>query len=143
MNKYKVIYRTNEGSRIFKVLATDKKMAYEKFRKVVSTTAKVTNIIKVEETKNNKSVIMLVAILLVTLSLGIFIGVSFANSVPNFTSFSKYTVHRGDTVWEIAELSDGWDKIDARFIVDDIMKLSNCSENIHPGQTVYIPMYFN
>ena len=56
-------------------------------------------------------------------------------------STEHYTVQYGDTLWGIAKQSNGYNRIDTRIIVDDIMELSDCTTTIHYGQTVQIPIY--
>ena len=62
-------------------------------------------------------------------------------SMPEPVSYESYVVKSGDTLWEIAQQSDGWNKYDGHDIIDDICERSNCTATIYPGQVVYIPMY--
>lgn len=62
-------------------------------------------------------------------------------SMPDPVDYERYVVKSGDTLWGIAQQSDGWNKYDGHSIIDDICERSNCTAMIHPGQVVYIPMY--
>ena len=63
------------------------------------------------------------------------------NDTPEIISSQPYTVQDGDTLWEIAEKSNGYGKMDIRDIIYDIKKLSDCTTEINSGQTVQIPIY--
>ena len=77
------------------------------------------------------------------LSITIIIVVSLINlfKVPSPIYFKKYVVEKGDTLWSIASLSNGYDKMDTREIVEAIEQKNNTSATIFPGQIIYIPMY--
>ena len=62
-------------------------------------------------------------------------------SMPEPVSYESYVVKAGDSLWVIAQQSDGWNKYDGHDIIDDICERSNCTATIYPGQVVYIPMY--
>jgi LysM repeat protein len=64
-----------------------------------------------------------------------------ALKAPEPVDYETYVVRSGDTLWEIAKESNGWNKMDAYEIIDDIEKASDCSALIYPGQIVYIPVY--
>lgn len=68
---------------------------------------------------------------------------STAFAMPEPAYYESYVVKSGDSLWVIAQQSDGWNKYDGQMIIDDICERSNCSALIHPGQVVYIPMYSN
>ena len=60
---------------------------------------------------------------------------------PKIVDYEKYVVHSGDTLWDIAKESNGWNKMDTHDIIYDIEEASNCTALIHPGQIIYIPIY--
>ena len=55
--------------------------------------------------------------------------------------YTKYTVKKGDTLWALATMSNGYGTVDTRRIVDDIKAESNCTADLRVGQTIYIPDY--
>ena len=146
MKTFKVIYHNGEGKRVFKINADDEKMAYSCFRKVFGPKIKVIGIVKVvpdkKKIQRRKRTTFIISVLVVTFILGIITGCIISNR-PQPIGFDKYSVKSGDTVWGIARLSNGWNNIDGSYIVEDIMSASNCTELIHPGQVVYIPVYSN
>lgn len=64
-----------------------------------------------------------------------------ANSIPKPTHSVSYLTQYGDTLWDIAKMSDSYNDIDCRYIIEDIEKLSDCDANIKAGQLIHIPMY--
>lgn len=64
-----------------------------------------------------------------------------AIKTPEPVSYERYVVSSGDTLWEIAKQSNGWNKMDAYEIISDIEEESSCSALIYPGQVVYVPVY--
>ena len=63
-------------------------------------------------------------------------------SIPKPTHSETYRVQSGDCIWSIAKLSDSFEDIDRRYIVDDIMELSGCkTSKLEVGQVIKIPMY--
>lgn len=60
---------------------------------------------------------------------------------PDIVGYDTYTVRSGDTLWAIAQESNGWNRMDAYEIINDIEEASDCSSLIHPGDVVYIPIY--
>ena len=145
-NKYKVLYNEGTARKIFKVAAESKQAAYESFRRVFGRIRTVISIIREDDNKKHviikeRKISAYVIILTVTFLLGMIFGVYLNSRIPHPVDVERYVVESGDTVWGIATLSDGWNNIDPRFIVDDIMRLSDCSATFHPGQVVFIPMY--
>lgn len=84
--------------------------------------------------------IMLLA-LVVSLLIGVLFVVASWNDTPNIVSSKPYTVQYGDTLWEIAEQSNGYGNMDIRDIIYDIQRLSDCTTEINNGQIVQIPIY--
>ena len=64
-------------------------------------------------------------------------------SMPEPAYYESYVVKAGDSLWVIAQQSDGWNKYDGQMIIEDIRERSNCTATIYPGQVVYVPMYNN
>ena len=79
--------------------------------------------------------------LVVSLLIGILFVVASWNDTPDLVSSQPYTVQYGDTLWEIAEKSNGYGKMDIRDIIYDIKELSDCTTEINDGQIVQIPIY--
>lgn len=61
--------------------------------------------------------------------------------VPEPVSYVEYVVQEGDTLWDIAHTSNGYNKVDVREIIQDIIEKSNCSEVVYPGEVIYVPVY--
>ena len=55
--------------------------------------------------------------------------------------FEAYRVQSGDTLWAIAEKSNGFGTIDRREIIAQMELYSGVTADIQPGDIVYIPMY--
>jgi hypothetical protein len=83
---------------------------------------------------------MLLTISFATIVMLIFAIVSW-NNTPNIVGSEPYTVQYGDTLWEIATMSNGYDHMDTRDIIHDIKELSDCTSDINYGQIVQIPIY--
>jgi hypothetical protein len=67
--------------------------------------------------------------------------VAIANDTPNIVGYNTYVVSNGDTLWDIAEMSNGYGRMDVREIVYDIRDASNITPNIQLGDVVQIPIY--
>lgn len=79
------------------------------------------------------------AVLAVCLAFVVVIGA--AGATPEIVGYDEYTVDEGETLWSIAEESNGYGEMDRRDIIADIQAESGCSSDIYAGQTVYIPIY--
>ena len=77
--------------------------------------------------------------LIIVLLLAVVVG--FANDTPNIVGYNTYVVSNGDTLWDIAELSNGYGKIEHQRIVYDICEASNTTPYIHQGDVIQIPIY--
>lgn len=55
--------------------------------------------------------------------------------------WEEYTVKMGDTMWDIVEMSNGFGTFDRIKILSDMAKYQTVSDDIHPGDIVYIPIY--
>lgn len=55
--------------------------------------------------------------------------------------YEVYTVKSGDTLWAIAEKSNGFGRIDRKEIIAEIEIRSGVTAIIYPGDTVFIPVY--
>lgn len=78
---------------------------------------------------------MLIAMLLIGI-----IGITAAiknNSYAEPISYDIHVVENGDTLWKIAEQSNGYGHIDTRKIIEDM----NCGANIHKGDIINVPIY--
>ena len=64
------------------------------------------------------------------------------NDTPNIISYDTYIVHSGDTLWEIAQTSNGYGRMDIRVIIHDIETASDLdTSNISCGDVLQIPIY--
>lgn len=82
---------------------------------------------------NVKSIIAVVIVFVV------FIGlvVCFRTPTPEPIGYTSYRVHRGDTLWGIAEMSNGYGTIDIRIIIDQM----DANPQIYPNDIIMIPQY--
>ena len=56
--------------------------------------------------------------------------------------YEIYAVESGDTLWEIAEMSNGYDNIDTRRIICDMREASDLeTSSLQVGEIIKIPMY--
>ena len=69
------------------------------------------------------------------------IAIASYNDVPTIVDSRPYQVQSGDTLWDIAQMSNGYGDMDIRNIVYDIQQLSNCTAIINSGDIIYIPTY--
>lgn len=87
--------------------------------------------------------IVLVILTSILMFSGVFLYCWHVLYVPDPIDYVEYVVQEGDTLWDIAHQSNGFNKVDIREIIDDIEDKSNCSGSIVPGDIVYIPVYEN
>lgn len=140
MTTYHVHYFNGYEEKIFTVVSHSKQQAYNRFRKVVNKRYEVLDIVDYSKVLMRKRVAfyaVVVAIAVVLLNIIVFS--IFGEPTP--VSYTSYVVEPGDTLWEIARMSNGWSNIDGQTIVYHIMNYSNCSGDIRPGQIVYVPQY--
>lgn len=146
-NKYHVNYLAENEEKTFNVIAHNKQEAYNIFRNVVSRTYIVTDIIDYTQVLKQKKLMRkiisyAVAALIIVASIiasVIVINTTWKHPEPKY--YETYVVEKGDCLWNIADDSDGWNKLNNRKIIEDLCNESNCSSMIYPGQVVYIPMY--
>ena len=86
-----------------------------------------------------KNIIMIA--LVAVMVFGVFALAVNALKTPQPVAYETYIVRSGDTLWQIAKQSDGWNNMDVREIIYDMQEASHCSATIQPGQVIYIPMY--
>ena len=67
--------------------------------------------------------------------------VAILNDTPKIVGYDTYIVASGDTLWDIATLSNGYNNISQDAIVLDIRKASNITPYINPGDVIQIPIY--
>lgn len=79
-------------------------------------------------------------VVLVTIAL-LFV-VANATDKPNVVGYNTYVVSNGDTLWDIAKTSNGYDYVDTREIVYTIRTASGLdTADIHCGDVVQVPVY--
>ena len=143
MKKFQVIYQSPEGKKVFKVKAKNKKDAVRIFRKCRDCSFIIVDVVEVydrelQETIRLRIVFGCIAAFIILL----FIAVATSSCrTLEPVDFDSYVVQPGDTLWEIAMKSDGWNKMDAYYIISAIKDHSDCTALIYPGQIVYIPCY--
>lgn len=72
---------------------------------------------------------------------GAFAAILCVADTPDIVGYDEYIVAQGETLWSIAEESNGYGQMDRRDIIADIQAESGCGSDIRAGQTVYIPIY--
>lgn len=94
--------------------------------------------------KNRKVLLIAAVVLLIAgvFAVSAIIDMKHLIFVPDPVDYTQYVVESGDTIWDIAHMSDGYSKVDTREIVQDIIEYSNCSDMIYPGDIIYIPNYY-
>ena len=63
------------------------------------------------------------------------------NDAQKIADTETYIVEDGDTLWDVAKLSNGYNHMDIREIIYDIQQLSDCTTEIHRGDVLLIPIY--
>lgn len=82
-----------------------------------------------------------VAVVVMTIALVFVVGFA-ANDTNNIVGYNTYVVTMGDTLWDIAETSNGYNNIDIQQIMYDIRQASNLDgANISCGDVLQIPIY--
>lgn len=142
LKHYHVIYCDGtQESKCFSVKANSKQAAYNKFIEVHGTSPRICEIYNYDKRVSNKKYFakVLIGVIVITTLFAILAGISVVNCTP--VDFEEYIVEEGDTLWDIAKLSNGWNQMDASYIIDAIKEESDCTSTIYPGQVVYIPVY--
>lgn len=86
--------------------------------------------------------VRLIETLVIALMIALLVfAIDTAYSTPDAVDYDTYIVCDGDTLWEIAKLSNGYGHIDIRDIIDDIEDASDCTAYIKDGDIIQIPMY--
>lgn len=63
------------------------------------------------------------------------------NNTHDIVDTETYVVEDGDTLWDVAKLSNGYNHMDIREIIYDIQQLSDCTSDIQRGDVLLIPIY--
>ena len=86
---------------------------------------------------------IIIAIMIISPIIAIIGGIyaTLNSSTPEVVNTVPYTVKNGDTLWNIARQSNGYGELSTRRIVDDIKRLSDCSDDIKKGQVILVPVY--
>ena len=77
---------------------------------------------------------------IIVLAMALFVGF-IVNDKHKIVGYESYFVTDGDTLWDIAKQSNGYDHIDIRDIIYDIQQASNISSDIQWGDEIQIPIY--
>lgn len=144
MKTFKIFYHNGEEKRILKVHAKDSQAAYKRFRDLYGSNVKFLGLTEVKNKQRRHDICMIILFATIILIVSFLIGMLFGKFMwndPTPIDYDIYIVESGDTLWNIATMSNGFNKYDIRFIIDDIQDASNCTAMIYPGQTLYIPIY--
>ena len=78
----------------------------------------------------------------VVLTIALLFAVAYAtNNTPKIVGYNTYVVTYGDTLWDIAKTSNGYDNMDTRQIIYDIQQASNITSDIQSGDIIQVPIY--
>ena len=88
---------------------------------------------------NKKRLYTFITIVVITIVLCFAVAV--ADDTPNIVGYNTYIVSNGDTLWDIATLSNGYGHIEHQRIVYDIREASDITPYINSGDVVQIPIY--
>ena len=88
-----------------------------------------------KKTRKENIIAGAVIVLIAAIMVGIILGTA-KPSKP--TDYEYVTVQNGDTLWKLAEMSDGFDHMDRRDIIADMITES---DTLNRGDIVGIPMY--
>ena len=78
-----------------------------------------------------------IAIIVVVISLCVVAVICSRTPEPQPIGYTSYRVRSGDTLWSIAEMSNGYGYIDIRVIIHQM----DADPEIHPNDIVMIPQY--
>lgn len=81
-------------------------------------------------------------IIFTIIAIAIIFVIAMANESPEIIGYDSYVALSGDTLWDIAELSNGYGNMDIREIIFDIQEASGLNTaDIHSGDILQIPVY--
>ena len=78
-----------------------------------------------------------IAVIVVVISLCVVAVICSRTPEPQPVDYTSYRVRRGDTLWSIAEMSNGYGYIDTRIIIHQM----DADPEIYPNDIVMIPQY--
>lgn len=78
-----------------------------------------------------------ISAVVVVILLCVSIVINFRTPEPQPVEYTAYRVHKGDTLWSIAEMSNGYGYIDIRIIINQM----DADPEIYPNDIVMIPQY--
>ena len=78
----------------------------------------------------------------VLLTIALLFVVANATDKPDVVCYDTYVVSNGDTLWDIADTSNGYDYVDTREIVYTIRTASGLdTADVYVGDIVLVPVY--
>ena len=84
--------------------------------------------------------IFVAVVMLMTIAL--LVAVAYANDNYEVVGYNTYVVSNGDTLWDIAKTSNGYDYVDTREIVYTIQTASGLNTaDVYVGDIVQVPVY--
>lgn len=79
-------------------------------------------------------------IILTIIAILVVFTLAFANN-SEIINYETYIVQQGDTLWDIAKMSNGYSHMDIREIIYDIQQASNITADLQSGDVLQIPVY--
>ena len=90
---------------------------------------------------NKKRFSIFVAVV-VLMTIALLFVVANATDKPEVVGYNTYVVSNGDTLWDIAKTSNGYDHVDTREIVYTIRTASGLdTADVYVGDVVQVPVY--